>query len=198
MKRYNQPLSFRTSKKIKYKLNKKVKDSDMNKSQFITDKIINEHKYVKQLQKFEKAYEIIDNITIILSNIILDENSRPYNEFYNDNILKSFYNVKCIADNTDFISPCFKTKYDGSKTEHISVRLDQKTLKKLDYITNFYNCKKSGIIPLLLQGNKDTCVISSLSECFCYITDINNYFYEKHINVPDFEKEYNLLWKTIS
>lgn len=191
------PLSFRVSKKVKKKLNKQAECHNTTKSQFITDKIAQEYKYIKQLKKFGKTYEIIDNIIFILSHIILDRNNNPYDEFDNDNILTPFYEVINLAGNSGFMPCCGKPKYDGSKTEHISIRPDPKTSKKLNYILKFYDCKISSLIPLLLD-NKHMAADTVLSKYFCYLTDIKNYFYEKHIDVPDFEKEYNLLWKLLA
>lgn len=197
MKKTIPPLSFRTCKRVKKQLTRQAEAAGMNISQFLIGRINQKYKYVQQLEKFYSAYEIIDDISDILSFIILDRNNTPYDEFNNDSILGPFYTTRHLAGNARFIPSSSKIKYDGSKTEHISLRLDHNTSKKLNYIADFYNCKKSSIIPLLLQGNKDEMADSVLAECFCYITDIRNYFYEKHIDVKDFEKEYDLLWKTL-
>lgn len=197
MKKPIPPLSFRICKKVKKQLIRQAEAAGMNISQFLIGRINQKYKYVQQLENFYRAYEIIDDISDILSLIILDSNNTPYDEFNNDSILKPFYTTRHLAGNASFIPSSSKTKYDGSKTEHISLRLDHNTSEKLNYITDFYNCKKSSIIPLLLQGSKDEVADSALTECFCYITDIRNYFYEKHIDAADFEKEYTLLWETL-
>jgi len=197
MKNYTSPLSFRISKKVKTQLHKDAEADGLNISQFLIAKIKQKYKYIKHLENIYEAYETIYDISDILSKIILDRNNKPYDEFNNDDILKPFYRVKNLADNADFIFPDLKTKYDGSKTEHISLRLDPDTSKKLNYIAEFYNCKKSGIITLMLLDNKHLIPDAVLPECFCCITDIKNYFYEKHIDAVDFEKEYDLLWKKL-
>lgn len=197
MKKTIPPLSFRTCKRVKKQLTRQSEAAGMNISQFLIIKINQKYKYVQQLEKFYRTYEIIDDISDILSLIILDKNNTPYDEFNNDSILEPFYTTRHLAGNARFIPSSSKTKYDGSKTEHISLRLDHNTSKKLNYIADFYNYKKSSIIPLLLQDSKDEMADSALAECFCYITDIRNYFYEKHIDDADFEKEYDLLWEIL-
>lgn len=197
MKNHNSPLSFRISRKVKKALRKQAEADCLNMSQFLTVKIKQKYKYVRKILDFYEAYQIIYDIQDILSDIILDGNNQPYDEFNNDNVLKPFYTIKCLAGKADFIPPSSVVKYDGSKTEHISLRLDSEPAKKLHYIAKFYNCKKSSVIPFLLQDNKYIIPDAILSECFCYLTDIRNYFYEKHIDATDFEKEYNLLWKKL-
>lgn len=197
MKKTSSPLSFRISRKVKKELIKKAEADCLNMSQFLTVRIKQKYKYVKKALDFYEAYQIIYDISNMLSNIILDRNNQPYDEFNNDNVLKIFYTITCLAGNADFIPPSSVVKYNGSKTEHISLRLDSGTAKKLHYIAKFYNCKKSSVIPFLLQDNKYIIPDAILPECLCYLTDIRNYFYEKHIDATDFEKEYNLLWKKL-
>lgn len=198
MKKNKSPLSLRTSKKLKNKLNKMATKDDKSISEFLVVKIKKEYEYAKQLKELDDACEIINNIAEIMERIILDENSNPYDEFCNDFILQSFYTVKHLSGNIDVDIPCLDTGYDGTKTEHISVRAKREIIKKLDYIADVYECKKSDIMPLLLSKKKDSSMIPDapdIIKCFCYITDIRNYFYEKHIDVKDFEKEYGRLWK---
>ena len=168
MKKTDSPLSFRVSKEIKSKVKKQAKSHNMSISQFLIFKIIQEYEHVKQLQNFDKAYEIIDAINITLSNIILDKNDYPYNEFFNDDILNPFYSVKQFADNSDFEQTYYKTKHTRTKKEQISLRLDNNTAKKLNHITKFYNCKKSTIIPLLLSKKDNTNIKSSVLKSFCF------------------------------
>lgn len=198
MKKNKSPLSLRTSKKLKNKLNELATEADISMSEFLVVKIKQEYEYAKQLQELDDACEIIDNIARIMERIILDENSNPYDEFCNDFILQSFYMVKHLSGNIDVDIPCLDTGYDGTKTEHISVRTKRGIIKKLDYIADVYECKKSDIMPLLLSKKKDNSIIVDVIKCFCYITDIRNYFYEKHIDAEDFEKECDRLWGIMS
>ena len=195
MKSNNSPLSLRTSKNLKTKLNRLASKKDMSTSEFLIARIEHEYEYVTQLQKLYDICAMIDNITRIMERIILDENNNPYDEFCNDFVLQSFYMLKNLSGNIDVEPPYLDTGYDGTKTEHISVRIKHETGKKLDYIADFYKCKKSNIIPLLLSKKRDSSIIADVQACFCYITDIRNYFYEKHIDAEDFEKEYDILWK---
>lgn len=188
-------LSLRTNKPLKKKLDKLTSEKDMSMSEFLVTRIEQEYEYVKQLQELDDACEVLDDIAKIMEHIILDENNHPYDEFYNDFILQSFYMVKHLSGNINVDPPCLDTRYDGNKTEHISVRTKRGTIKKLDYIVDFYECKKSDIIPLLLSKKKNNSIIADAIKCFCYITDIRNYFYEKHIDDKDFEKECDRLWK---
>ena len=195
MKNNNSPLSLRTSKPLKTKLNRLASKNDMSTSEFLITRIEQEYEYVKQLQELYDICAMIDNIATIMERIILDENNNPYDEFYNDSVLQSFYMLKKLSGNIDDEPPYLYAGYDGTKTEHISVRIKHETGKKLDYIADFYKCKKSDIIPLLLSKKKDISIIDAALKCFCYITDIRNYFYDKHIDAKDFEKEYDILWK---
>lgn len=166
-------------------------------SQSIIAMIEEKYRYIKELQKIDEVSEIIYDIYNILSDIILDKNEKPREEFNNDTILKPFYNVKHLVENADFDIPDSTTKLDSNKKEHISLRLCHETNKQLDCIAEFYGCNKSNVIPLLLLGDKDVKIDSTLPECFCYLTDIKNYFYENHIDNVDFESEYDLLWKKL-
>lgn len=198
MKKYNSPVSLRVSKKLKKKLERLANKDDMNMTEFLVAKIEQEYDYADYLSKLDDACEIMNNIVEILQYTMLDKNNNPYDEFSAD-IIELFYVVKNLPDNIDIISSYLDTKHnedDGSKIKHISLRLKHRTIKKLNYIADLYDCKKSDVIPLLLKG-KDTSIMIDISRCFCYITDIRNYFYKKHIDNKDFEKEYNTLWKLL-
>lgn len=198
MNKSTSPLSLRTSKKLKTKLIKLASKKGMNLSEFLIAKIKEEYEYIQALQKFICAYKLIDNIVKILNDRILDKHNTPYDEFNNDFLLSKFYTIKDLRDNICIKFVLFDTGYDCTKTEHISVRTTCKTIEKLNYIAYFYECKKSDIILLILSKNKNNKIIADIMKCFCYITDIINYFYEKYIDDENFEKEYKSLLKIVS
>lgn len=196
MNYYNAPLSLRTSKKTKNKLHIKARKNNMNISQFIINQILQEDKRIKKLKNFNKAYDTIKRITTLLDSIIFDQQNSPYDEFCNDLLLSRYYTLKKLSAGI-YTELYTMPEEDGKKTELISVRLDKKDIKRLENIADFYNCKKSSIAPVLLLEKKDIDIIYCISTCFCYITDIMDYFYEKHIDIKDFEREYKLLWKIL-
>lgn len=190
-------LSLRVSNNSKTNLNNLATKANMNMSKFIITKIEQEYDYVKQMQTFTDICKLIEHIIDILNLIILDEFNNPYDEFNNDFLLYVFYEIKKLSINFHYDFSYFDIEYNGNKTEHISVRINCKINKKLKYITNFYNCKKSDIISLISLREKNNKIIPNVLKCLCYITDVKNYFYEKHMNFEDFERTYVTLWGKI-
>lgn len=198
MKKDKLSVSVRTSKRLKDKVKKLADKKDMNMNKFLVKKIEQEYNYASYLNKLDDACEVMNNIVEILKYTMLDKNNNPYDEFSAD-IIELFYIVKNLPDNIDILSSYLDTKYNEDnrrKTEHISLRLKDETADKLNDIEDLYNCNTSDVIPLLLTKT-DTSIMTDIARYFCYITDIRNYFYEKHIDNKDFEKEYNTLWQML-
>lgn len=194
MAKHNMHLSLRTTTELKNKLDKLAAQENTSKSKFLINRIDREYKYIQELKKVNDALCTIINISGILTGIIFDKNNIPFKEFDNENIIIYYNKITELIDGIK-IPAAPSPKNNASKTKHISIRISNSTSRKLNVITDFYKCLTPQIVPLLLSSKRDMNIITILLECFCYISDIQNYFYEKHLINKEFEKEYSTLWE---